>query len=72
MVSANYIGNSTIHGQSATEQNPSIYIPGASCVINGRLLLPARRLEIRTSGAQLYLANPDKGQYFANMTQLGD
>ena len=30
MLSANYIGNSTIHGQSATETNPSVFIPGAS------------------------------------------
>ena len=60
MVSANYIGTSAIHGQSATEGNPAIYIPGASTTGNTN----ARRL--------LNLANPAEGKYFANMTQLGD
>jgi len=60
MVSANYVGNSTIHGQSATEANPSIYIPGSSTTGN----LNQRRV--------LNLANADQGKYFANMTELGD
>ena len=72
MVSANYIGNSTIHGQSATEQNPSIYIPGASCVINGRTFTPCSSTGNTNQRRQLYLDNPSQGQYFANITLLGD
>src|SRR5262245_9983784 len=60
MVAANYIGTSTIHGQSATEQNPAIYIPGASTTGNTN----QRRI--------LYLANQAEGRYFANITLLGD
>ena len=60
MVAANYIGSSTIHGQSANEANPAIYIPGASTTGN----LNARRV--------LNLANPAEGKYFANMTELSD
>ena len=40
MVSANYVGNSTIHGQNAVEADPAIYLPGASCVIAGRTFSP--------------------------------
>jgi hypothetical protein len=60
LVAANYIGTSTIHGQSATEANPAIYIPGASTTGN----MNQRRV--------LNLANPTEGRYFANITQLGD
>jgi hypothetical protein len=60
MVAANYVGNSSIHGQSATEGNPAIYIPGASTTGNTN----QRR--------ELYLANPAEGRYFANMTYLSD
>jgi hypothetical protein len=40
MVAANCIGTSSIHGQSGTEANPAIFLPGASCVINGRTFTP--------------------------------
>ncbi len=60
MVAANYIGNSSIHGQSATEGNPAIYIPGASTTGNTN----QRR--------SLFLRNPSEGRFFANMTYLSD
>jgi hypothetical protein len=72
MVSANYIGSSTIHGQSGTEANPAIYLPGASCVVNGRTFTPCSATGNTNQRRALYLANPSEGQYFANVTQLGD
>jgi hypothetical protein len=58
MVSANYVGSSTIHLPVATEGNPAVYIPGASTQANTN----QRRV--------LYLANPAEGRYYANMSYL--
>jgi len=72
MLSANYIGNSTIHGQSATETNPSIFIPGTGCVLNGQTFSPCSTTGNTNQRRVLNLANPAEGQYFANITTLGD
>ncbi len=58
MVSANYVGSSTIHLPVATEGNPAVYIPGASTQANTN----QRRV--------LNLANPAEGRFFANMSYL--
>ncbi len=58
MVSANYVGSSTIHLPVATEGNPAVYIPGASTQGNTN----QRRV--------LNLANPAEGRFFANVTYL--
>ena len=72
MVSGNYIGSSTIHGQSSTEANPAIFLPGGTCVINGRSFTPCSTTGNLNQRRLLYLQNATEGQYFANMTQLGD
>ena len=60
MVAANYVGNSSIHGQSATEGNPVIYTGPTATTGNAN----QRR--------ELYLANPVEGRAFANITYLSD
>ena len=72
MVSANYIGNSTIHGQSAVEGNPVIYLPGASCVIAGVPYSPCSTLANANQRRELFLANPAQGKYFTNIQHFGD
>ncbi len=67
LVSANYLGTTTIHFVGGYNMNPAVYIPG-QCV--------AGQYGLRTPGAcsttansnfrrVLYLMNPDQGQYYA-------
>jgi hypothetical protein len=72
VVAANYVGTSTIHGQSGTEANPAIFLPGASCTIAGKTYTPCSSTGNTNQRRLLYLANPNQGQYFANITELGD
>jgi hypothetical protein len=72
VVGANYVGTSTIHGQSGTEANPAIFIPGTSCVIAGKTSTPCSTTGNTNQRRALYLANANDGQYFANITELGD
>ena len=70
MVSANYVGNSTIHGQHAVESNPAIYLPGASCVIAGRTYTPCSTNGNTNQRRALYLANPDQGKFFSLIQEM--
>jgi hypothetical protein len=72
VVAANYVGTSTIHGQSGTEGNPSIFLPGASCQIAGKTYTPCSSTGNTNQRRLLYLDNATEGQYFANITELGD
>jgi hypothetical protein len=60
LLSASYLGNKATHLRTSTEQNPAIYIPGASTVPNTQ----QRRL--------LNLLNPANGAYYANITLADD
>jgi len=60
LVSANYLGDSTIHLLGDTEHNPVIFIPGASSLAS----LNQRRA--------LYLANQKEGQYFGYVEDVTD
>jgi Carboxypeptidase regulatory-like domain len=60
LVSASYLGNKATHLRTSTEQNPAIYIPGASSVSNTQ----QRRL--------LNRLDPVNGVYYANITYADD
>ncbi len=60
LLSASYLGNKATHLRTSTEQNPAIFIPGASTIANTQ----QRRL--------LNLLNPANGAYFANITLADD
>ena len=72
MIAANYVGNTTVHGQSAVEGNPVIYLPGASCVIAGRTYTPCSTLANANQRRELHLANPTQGKFFTNIQHFGD
>jgi hypothetical protein len=60
LVTAAYLGNKATHLRTSTEQNPAIYIAGASTVANTN----NRRM--------LSLLNPTQGAYYANITLADD
>ena len=60
LVSASYVGSKATHLRSANEQNPAVYIPGASTLAN-------------TNGRRtLNLLNPKAGAYYATITMMDD
>ncbi|MGI8989209.1 MAG: carboxypeptidase regulatory-like domain-containing protein [Bryobacteraceae bacterium] len=60
LVSATYLGNKVTHLRSSFEQNPAVYIPGASTIANTN--------QRRT----LNLLNPKAGAYYATITTIDD
>ncbi len=61
-----------VSGNGRTETNPSIFIPGTGCVLNGQTFSPCSTTGNTNQRRVLNLANPAEGQYFANITTLGD
>ena len=72
LLSGNYLGNSTIHLWNGLSTNPAVYLPGASCVINGVTYAPCSSTGNTDQRRVLYLANPDQGKYYGNMTGPDD
>jgi hypothetical protein len=70
MVSANYIGNNTIHAWAPQALNPSVYIPGASCVINGQTFTPCSSTGNVTQRRLLTIENPSQGPYYNSLATL--
>jgi hypothetical protein len=68
-VSANFVGNSTVHLWTGNQVNPAVYLPGASCVINGASFSPCSSLTNTNQRRVLYLANPAQGQFFGSVQQ---
>ena len=69
LVSGNYIGSETTHLLSSVEANPAVYLPGPSCVINGRSYSPCSSVNNTTQRRQLTLQNPQQGQYYGSIVQ---
>lgn len=67
LVSANYIGSETTHLLSSVEGDPAVYIPGASCVINGTTYSPCSSVNNTTQRRMLNLQNPSQGKYYGSI-----
>jgi hypothetical protein len=72
LLSANYAGNATVHLGISRELNPVIYMPGSSCVINGKTYSPCSSTGNTPQRRLLYLQNPDQGQYFESISSFDD
>lgn len=72
LASASYLGNNTVHMWSAVSEDPAVYMPGASCVLNGVTYSPCSSLSNTTARLALTLQNPAQGRYISNITALDD
>lgn len=72
LASASYLGNNTIHMWAAVSLNPAVYIPGASCVINGVSYSPCSSLTNTQPRQTLRLINPSQGVFINGLTGLDD
>ena len=72
LVSANYLGNSVMHLVGRRGRQSPIYIPGASCVIAGRVWSPCSSTTNMNERRVLHLQDPTWGQYFAAIMKVED
>ena len=78
LLSANYVGNSTIHLNTSTTANPAVFLGLGPCTLNvvqaNGTVAPQNFPVCSTTANQnvrreLYLQNPLEGQYYANIAQ---
>src|SRR5262245_11076199 len=68
LVSASYIGTQTSHMWSQKALNPAIYIPGASCTLNGATYTPCSSAANTNQRRRFSIERPVDGQLMANVS----
>ena len=71
LFAANYLGSNVIHVANGYEANPVIYLPGASCVLNGRTYTPCSQTANTVQRRSLILQNPVDGSRFNDLRYYG-
>ncbi|HYR89639.1 MAG TPA: carboxypeptidase regulatory-like domain-containing protein [Terriglobia bacterium] len=72
LLTANYVGNSTIHMVSSTQLNPAVFLGLGACAINGVNYPTCSTTSNINQRRALYLQDPQQGQYYASVTELDD
>lgn len=72
MVSATYLGNKTTHQWLGSQVNPSVYIPGGPCTLQGVTYNPCSSTASTEARRTFALANPATGKYYGNTVVVDD
>jgi len=72
LVSANYIGNNTIHLITGTEANPAVFLGLGACTINNIHYSTCSTTSNTNQRRVLYLQNPAQGKYYSFINDLDD
>ena len=72
LVSASYMGSQTAHLWTVKHLNPAVYLPGATCTLNGVVYNPCSSTANTEQRRRLSLENPQTGQFFGYVNQIDD
>jgi len=72
LASASYLGTLTMHGWTAVQLDPGIYIPGGNCVFGGVTFATCSTAANVQQRRVLSLANPVEGAKYGSLTNLDD
>jgi hypothetical protein len=72
LLTANYLGNNTIHFPAAVQVNPGLFLGLGPCTIAGVSYTVCSTNGNLNQRRPLYLQNPDQGKYYAGISQLDD
>ncbi len=72
LVSATYLGNKTTHQWLGYQVNPSVYVPGGPCTLQGVTYNPCSSVSSTEARRTFALFNPSAGKYFGNTAIVDD
>jgi len=72
LVSATYLGNKTTHQWLGSQVNPSVYIPGGPCTLQGVTYNPCSSTASTEARRTFALANPVLGKLYGNTVVVDD